>query len=69
MFFHGWIHSGFVSEHEGEWECLGGMMRGSVVLEFSRRKEVWPTLRVVGTKYPKIGFDLLVGPLSLSVSL
>ena len=44
-------------------------MWGRIVLEFSSRKEFWPTLRIVGTKYLKIGFDLLIGLFCLSVGL
>ena len=44
-------------------------MKGSVVLEFGSREEFWPALGVVGTKYPKIGFNLLIGPFCLSVGL
>ena len=44
-------------------------MWGRIVLEFSSRKEFWPTSRIVGTKYPKIGFDLLIGSFRLSVGL
>ena len=45
------------------------MVWGGIVLEFSGGEEFWPASRVVGAKYPKIGFDLLIGSFCLSVSL
>ena len=39
------------------------------MLEFSGGEEFCPASRVVGTKYPKIGFDLLIGSFGLSISL
>ena len=39
------------------------------MLEFSHGEEFQPASRVVGTKYPKIGFNLLIGSFRLSVSL
>ena len=44
------------------------MMNG-VVVEFSSGKEFCPFLRVVGTKDLEEGFNLLIGLLSLSISL
>ena len=35
-------------------------MWSRIVLEFSGGKEFWPASRIVGTKYSKIGFDLLI---------
>ena len=39
------------------------------MLEFSGRKEFWPALGVVGTKYLKIGFNFLIGLFCLSIGL
>ena len=44
-------------------------MWGRIMLEFCGRKEFQPALRIVGTKYLKIGFDFLIGSFHLSISL
>ena len=44
-------------------------MRGGVVMEFCREKELYPFSRVVGAKDVEISFKLLIGLLSLSISL
>ena len=44
-------------------------MWGRVVLELSGREEFRPASGVVGTKYSKVGFNLLIGSFSLSVGL
>ena len=44
-------------------------MSGGVMVEFSSGKKFSPFLRVIGAKDSEIGFDLLIGLLSLSVHL
>ena len=44
-------------------------MRGRVVVEFCRGKELYPFSWVVGTKDAEICFELLIGSLSLTISL
>ena len=44
-------------------------MGSSVVLELSGGEKTSPRLGIVGAKDPKVGFDLLIGVFSLSVSL
>ena len=39
------------------------------MVEFRRRKELYPFSQVVGTKDAEICFELLIGVLSLSISL
>ena len=44
-------------------------MWNRVVDEFGRSEELGLFLGIIGTKYPKIGFNLLIGSFSLSISL
>ena len=44
-------------------------MRGGVVVEFCRGKELYPFGRVVGTKDAEIGFEFLIGSFRLSIGL
>ena len=44
-------------------------MGNGVVLEFRERKELGPLMGIVGTKDTKIGFDFLISPFGLSISL
>ena len=46
-----------------------GAVRDGVVMKLSSGKEVCPFLRVVGAKDMEICFNLLIGPLSLSICL
>ena len=59
----------FIAVKEGEWGCFCGAMRGGVVVEFYRGKELYPFSRVVGTKDVEICFKLLIGSLSLTICL
>ena len=63
------VRAGFIAIKQGKWECLSGAMRGGVVMEFCRGKELYPFSRVVGAKDAKISFELLIGSLSLSIGL
>ena len=44
-------------------------MRGRVVVEFHRGKELYPFSWVVGTKDAEICFELLIGSLSLTIGV
>ena len=44
-------------------------MRGGVVVEFSRGKELYPFGWVVGTEDVSVGFELLISLFRLSVGL
>ena len=44
-------------------------MQGGIVLEFGGGEEFQPALGIVGTKYVKIDFDLLIGSFCLSIGL
>ena len=63
------VRAGFIAIKQGEWGCLSGAMRGGVVVEFCRGKELYPFSRVVGAKDAEICFELLIGSLSLTISL
>ena len=39
------------------------------MLEFCERKELGPLMGVAGTEDTEVGFDFLIGPLGLSISL
>ena len=45
------------------------MMWGSIVLEFGGRKKIQPMVRVVGAEDVEVGFNLLIGLLSLAIGL
>ena len=59
----------FIAIKEGKQRRLGGAMWGRVVVEFSRRKELYPFDWVVGTEDVEIGFEFLIGSFCLSISL
>ena len=63
------VRAGFVAIKQGEWGRLSGAMRGRVVMEFCRGKELYPFSQVVGAKDAEISFKLLIGSLSLSIGL
>ena len=48
------VRVGFIAVKQGEWGCLSGAMRGGVVVEFSRGKELYPFSQVVGAKVVEI---------------
>ena len=60
---------GFVTQQEREGGSFHGAIRNGVVVEFGSGEEFHPFLRVVGTKDSEIGFDLLIGSFSFSISL
>ena len=45
------------------------MVGCGVILEFSCGKEIWPAMRVVGTKDVEVGFNFLIGLFSLTIGL
>ena len=63
------VRVGFIAVKQGEWGRLSGAMRGRVVMEFCRGKELYPFGPVVGAKDVEISFELLIGLLSLSIGL
>ena len=63
------VRVGFIAVKQGKWGCLSGAMRGGVVMEFCRGKELYPFSRVVGAKDVEISFELLIGLLGLSIGL
>ena len=63
------VRVGFIAIKQGELGCLSGAMRGGVVMEFCRGKELYPFSRVVGAKDAEVCFKLLIGSLGLSISL
>ena len=65
----GGVRAGFIAVKQGEWRHLSGAMRGGVVMEFCRGKELYPFGQVVGAKDVEICFELLIGSLSLSIGL
>ena len=44
-------------------------MWDGIELEFSERKELGPLMGITGAKDTEVGFDFLIGPLGLSISL
>ena len=63
------VRAGFIAVKQGKWGHLSGAMRGRVVMEFCQGKELYPFSRVVGAKDVEISLKLLIGSLSLSISL
>ena len=63
------VRVGFIAVKQEKWGCLSGAMRGRVVMEFCRGKELYPFSWVVGAKDVEICFELLIGSLGLSISL
>ena len=63
------VRAGFITIKQGEWGRLSGAMRGGVVMEFCRGKELYPFSQVVGAKDAEVCFKLLIGSLGLSIGL
>ena len=59
----------FISHHEVEQRLVGDRMGVVIVGEFSMRDVIGPGSGVVFTEDPKVRFDFLVYPFSLSVRL
>ena len=63
------VRAGFIAVKQGKWGRLSGAMRGRVVMEFCRGRELYPFSQVVGAKDAEISFELLIGLLGLSIGL
>ena len=68
-FSYSWVGLRFISKEKGKWGYFGGMVRGSVMLEFSSGKKVGPGSGIVGAENTEVGFHLLIDSFSLSISL
>ena len=64
-----WVCLRFVSIKQGEGQNICGTVRDRVVMKLSSGKKVHSFLRIVGTEDMEICFNLLIGLLSLSISL
>ena len=63
------ISTGFVAHHERKGGGVSDGMGGGVVREFCHGKKFRPFRRLVFSKDPKVGFELLVDPFGFAVSL
>ena len=63
------VGMGFVAHHEREGGGIGDGVGGGILREFCHREEFGPFRRLVLSEDLKIGFEFLIDPFRLAISL